>query len=173
MELKAPPGRKVRPTTGLARQGLFSMLETAACKCASVLDLFAGSGALGIEALSRGAAHAVFVDRNRASCDVVKHNLAHTGFKDRAQVLCMPVTKALDVLKGPFDTVFLDPPYEDPSTSKILKALAEGRLLETDALVAVVHGDRHPLENSYGPLVLLKTRRYGDSHVFIYRRGEQ
>lgn len=149
------------------------MLETAGCECESVLDLFAGSGALGIEALSRGAVRAVFVDKNRASCDAIRHNVAHTGFKDCSQVLCVPATRALDVLEGPFDTVFLDPPYDDPSTGKVLSALAGGTLLESDAIVAVVHGDRHPLEDSYGPLMLLKTRRYGDSHVFIYRREEQ
>jgi len=149
------------------------MLESAGCRCESVLDLFAGSGALGIEALSRGASHAVFVDRNRASCDAIRSNIARTGFKDRSQVLRVPATRALDVVEGPYDTVFLDPPYDDPSAGKVLAALAGGRLLETDAIVAIVHGDRHPLEESYGDLILWKTRRYGDSHVAIYRREEQ
>lgn len=172
-ELKVPPGRRVRPTTSLTRQGLFSMLETAGCTYESVLDLFAGSGALGIEALSRGATSAVFVDKNRASCDAIRYNVSRTGFKDRSQVLCVPATRALDVLTGQYDTVFLDPPYDDPSAGKVLTALDQGPLLAPDALVVVVHGDRHPLGESYGQLTLLKTRRYGDSHVFIYHREEQ
>ncbi len=149
------------------------MLETTGCTYDSVLDLFAGSGALGIEALSRGAVSAVFVDKNRASCDAIRHNVARTGFKDRSQVLCVPATRALDVLTGQYDTVFLDPPYDDPSAGKVLTMLDEGALLAPDALVVVVHGDRHPLEESYGRLTILKTRRYGDSHVFIYHREEQ
>jgi 16S rRNA (guanine966-N2)-methyltransferase len=171
-ELRAPPGRRVRPTTSLTRQGLFSMLKSADCGCDSVLDLFAGSGALGIEALSRGASRAVFVDKHRASCDAVRFNLERTGFKDRSQVLCMGASRALDVLQGAYDTVFLDPPYDDPVGAQVLAALADGELLEPDAIVAILHGDRYPLEASYGRLSLTKTRRYGDSHVFIYRREE-
>lgn len=173
MELRVPPGRRVRPTTSLTRQGLFSMLESAGCRYESVLDLFAGSGALGIEALSRGATSAVFVDKNRASCDAIRFNLTRTGFKDRSQVLCVPATRALDVLEGQYDTVFLDPPYDDPSAGKVLAALGGGKLLAPEAITTLVHGDRYPLEASYGRLILLKTRRYGDSHVFIYRREEQ
>lgn len=173
IELKAPRSRSVRPTTSLTRQAVFSMLQNSDCPCDVVLDLFAGSGALGIEALSRGASWADFVDNNRESCAVIKQNLERTGFQDRAAVHCMAANRAVAAMERAYDVVFLDPPYDDPSTGDLLAELAASSRLSPGALLVVSHGDRHPLSDSYGTLTLTKKRRYGDSHIFIYRKEEQ
>ena len=99
IELKAPRSRSVRPTTSLTRQAVFSMLENSECTWEAVLDLFAGSGALGIEALSRGASWADFVDNNRECCSVIKQNLERTGYTERAGVHCMSAHKACEAME--------------------------------------------------------------------------
>ncbi len=149
------------------------MLEHAGCEYEVVLDLFAGSGALGIEALSRGASHADFVDNSHECCSVIRLNLQRTGFTDRAGVYCIPVRKALEVLSQKYDLVFLDPPYDDASTGDTLSALSSSTLLGPSTLLVVSHGARHPLVDTYGTFVTWKRRRYGDSHISIYRREEQ
>jgi 16S rRNA (guanine966-N2)-methyltransferase len=173
IELRAPSGRRVRPTTSLARQAIFSMLESCGSRCEIVLDLFAGTGALGIEALSRGAAWCDFVDRNHGCCSVIRQNLAMTGFADFAGVYCLAASVATGLLERQYDVIFLDPPYDEPSTDRLLSLLATSRLLAPDALVVVSHGNRHSLSDTHGPLTVWKKRRYGDSHISIYRREEQ
>lgn len=173
IELKAPPGRRVRPTTSLTRQAIFSMIENSGCKYETVLDLFAGSGALGIEALSRGAHWADFVDNSRECCTVIRQNLLRTGFTDHAGVYCISAHRALGVLERQYDVILLDPPYDDSSTDELLSNLMAGPLVTSETLVVVSHGARHPLANSYGLFATWKQRRYGDSHISLYRREEQ
>jgi len=137
-----------------------------------VLDLFAGSGALGIEALSRGASWADFVDSKRECCDVIKLNLERTGFSDHAAVHCMRASRAIESLQRTYDLVLLDPPYDDAGTGPLLEVLAASQLPATDALIVVSHGNRQPLSEAYGPFSIRTKRRYGDSHIFIYGREE-
>jgi 16S rRNA (guanine966-N2)-methyltransferase len=160
IELRAPSGRRVRPTTSLARQAIFSMLESCGSRCE-------------IEALSRGAAWCDFVDRNHGCCSVIRQNLAMTGFADLAGVYCLAASMATGLLERQYDVIFLDPPYDEPSTDRLLSLLATSRLLAPDALVVVSHGNRHSLSDTHGPLTVWKKRRYGDSHISIYRREEQ
>jgi 16S rRNA (guanine966-N2)-methyltransferase len=172
VELKAPRSRSVRPTTSLTRQAVFSMLENSDCRWKAVLDLFAGSGSLGIEALSRGAEWADFVDNNRECCAVIRQNLERTGYAERAGVHCMSASRACAALERRYDVVFLDPPYDDPSTGDLLSELSGGSILAAGALLVVSHGDRHPLDDGYGTYTAWKKRRYGDSYISIYRREE-
>ena len=157
----------------MTRQAIFSMLENSGHPCDVVLDLFAGSGALGIEALSRGAAWADFVDSSRECCTMIRQNLERASLADRAGIHCVSAHKADDALQRRYDVVFADPPYDDASTGALLEALSSGPLLTDRALVIVSHGDRHPLADNYGCLVIWKKRRYGDSHISIYQREEQ
>jgi len=173
IELRAPPGRRVRPTTSLARQAIFSMIGSSGSPCDSVLDLFAGSGALGIEALSRGASWVDFVDKSRESCMVIRQNLERTGFSARSAVHCMAASQALQMLQREYDVVFVDPPYDDATTDSFGGELAAGKLLSRDALVSVSHDNRHPLADSHGALISFKTRRYGDTFITMYHREEQ
>ncbi|MBN1855886.1 MAG: 16S rRNA (guanine(966)-N(2))-methyltransferase RsmD [Dehalococcoidia bacterium] len=173
IELRAPSSRKVRPATGLVREAIFSMIESSDCACDTVLDLFAGTGALGIEALSRGASWADFIDRNHECCTIIKQNLASTHFADRAGVHCASASRAVEMLERHYDVVLLDPPYDEPSTDTLLSHIGASTLLAPGALVVVSHGNRHPLSDTHGDVSIWKKRRYGDSHIFIYRKEEQ
>jgi 16S rRNA (guanine966-N2)-methyltransferase len=172
IELRAPRSRRVRPVTSLTRQAIFSILEHSDSEWEVVLDLFAGSGALGIEALSRGASWADFVDNNHECCTVIKQNLERTALAAHAHVHCMPAHRASEELQRRYDVVFIDPPYDDPSTADLVSALTASSILAPGALLVVSHGDRHPLADAYGAFASWKQRRYGDSHVTIYR-GEE
>ena len=107
--LIGPDRRTTRPATDLVRGAIFSMLEGLARDWSLVLDLFSGTGAMGIEALSRGAGWADFVDRQRRCCDIIKRNLEHTKLADRAHVYCMEV-EALSILEKEYDIIIMDPP---------------------------------------------------------------
>src|ERR1700690_2545278 len=110
--LKAPAGSRVRPTSDKVKQALFNILGERVVD-SLFLDLFAGAGGIGIEALSRGAGRVVFVDASRASLNVVNQNIAQTGFEERSQAVLSKVESFLKKPLGSYDIVFLDPPYAD------------------------------------------------------------
>lgn len=168
-QLRVPPGRLVRPTTSLAKQAVFSLLESAAARWHRVLDLFAGSGALGIEALSHNAQWADFVEQRRKCCDVITYNLEKAQFSDKAHVYCCSVSRALDFLSDEYDIVFMDPPYSEPSVSALLATLAGSQLLGKEAIVVVCHANRFPLDSDYGGVHLARERHYGDTFISMYR----
>ncbi len=168
LRLKAP--RSARPTTSLVRGAAFSMLGSVeGCR---VLDLFAGSGALGIEALSRGAARADFVDQDARSCAAIRHNLVVAGLAGKALVRRGPAGRALRSLEAEYDVVFMDPPYADPGLEPLLAQVAASPRLVAGAVVVVFHSSRLPLSPGYDGLGLLRERRHGDTTVSIYRKGE-
>jgi 16S rRNA (guanine966-N2)-methyltransferase len=167
--LVAPKGG-ARPTTDRLKEALFSSLGPARIQGAVVLDLYAGSGALAIEALSRGAARAVFVDHDRAARAAIDTNLATTGLADVARIVAAPVATFLhDAASGPFDLVFLDPPYDVPSAdvAAVLERLATPGWLADGATIAV----ERPKTGE--PLVLPdgwmseKARVYGDTLLVV------
>jgi len=161
------PGRP--PEAGAARpgEGVWSGLR--------VLDLYAGTGALGIEALSRGAAWADFVDVSSTCARLTRENLRVTGLADRARVVCASVAQALGHPRGfglevPYDVVLLDAPYGDPTLEPSLEILARSGLLAADALVVVEHSRRFTPADAYDGLHLIRRRRHGDTEVSIYLR---
>jgi 16S rRNA (guanine966-N2)-methyltransferase len=158
----------IRPTSDRVREALFSALG-AAVPGARVLDLYAGSGALGIEALSRGAAGAVFVDSDREAVAAIRANLALTGTDDRASVVRSPVGGFLAAGRhGPFDLVFLDPPYARGAPMKDLEALVAGGFL--DAGASVVLETRGPdAPPPVEGLEVVSRRRYGDTTLVFLR----
>jgi 16S rRNA (guanine966-N2)-methyltransferase len=166
--LKAPRGRITRPTSDRVREALFSML--AGVDGASVLDLFAGTGALGIEAISRGARSAVFVERDTAVSKVLRANLDALGIAgELAQLRRVDVLEALQSARArqeTYDLVFIDPPYEQahawgPELSAMLPSL-----LRPDARVVVESDRRAPLELE---VALEREKRYGDTSITIHR----
>jgi 16S rRNA (guanine966-N2)-methyltransferase len=164
--LVAPRGRAVRPTSDRVREALFSILGVACVDGARVLDLFAGSGALGIEALSRGAAEAAFVDSSLAAVAAVKRNLSALGLEAEVRR-----QDALAYLRGAsrdarqYDLVFLDPPYRQASALGPELSTALGPILAPDARVVTESDRRAPLELG---LALLDERRYGDTLIRIH-----
>jgi 16S rRNA (guanine966-N2)-methyltransferase len=137
-----------------------------------VLDLYAGSGALGIEALSRGAEHADFVDQDAGSCAAIRNNLRYSGMEGQSLVRCTPAGRALRSLESEYDLVFVDPPYAAAGLEELLGQVAVSHLLSPGAVVVVFHSSRSTLPSQYDGLGLLKERRHGDTTVSIYRKGE-
>jgi len=176
--LKGPSDRsgRVRPSSDLVRGAMFDALASMGVSMSRVLDLYAGSGALGIEALSRGASWCDFVERDRAACASIRDNLRLTGFEERADVLCVPAERALDRLQGEYTLVLADPPYADSGALAVLQSLAQSGLLVDDAVLVLEHSARpdgpYGAEppSALGRLTLLNSRRHGDSAVSIYRR---
>ena len=163
---------KLRPTADRVREGLFSILESRFdLRDAVILDLFAGTGALGIEALSRGARRAVFVEQGRGALRVLRENVELCGFALRAEVWPLPVRRALRGLGEHayrFDGVLLDPPYGRGLLASTLEMLAESTLLRAGAwVVAEGHVDE-AVSESYGPLRLTRNRRYGKTSIVLY-----
>ena len=156
--LRAPVGRQVRPTSERVREALFNALGSLdAVEGATVLDLFAGTGALGIEALSRGAASAVFVDADARAVAAVKQNLRDTGLAERARVVQADVLKYLAGGRAPVDLAFADPPYAFDGWPRLL-AVLPARLV---AIEARTHID---LPDGWHPL---RSKRYGDTVVTL------
>jgi 16S rRNA (guanine966-N2)-methyltransferase len=168
--LRTLPSRSVRPTTSLVKRAIFSVLENMATDWGRVLDLYAGSGALGIEALSRGAEWVDFVDHRRKCCDIIRANLQQIGETQRAHVYCCTANKALTLLEHSYDIIFMDPPYADLSTGNLLGSLAESTLPAQNSTIVVCHGNRVALSPVYGGLSVAKERRYGDTFISLYRK---
>jgi len=168
--IRTLPGQLVRPTTDKVREAIFSMLAAMATGWERGLDLFAGSGALGLEALSRGMGWVDFVDQNNRCCQVIKQNLAKTGFIDKAHVYCCPVTKAIGFLECAYDLVFLDPPYADACLGDLLAELGKSRLVSSETLVTTSHAARSALQVRYNNLAKIKEKRYGDTCISIYQK---
>ena len=165
-----PPSHLVRPTTDKVREAIFSILASLRGDWSYVLDLYAGSGALGIEALSRDAEWVDFVDHEPRCCATIKQNLEKVGFKQKAHVYCCKVAKALTFLKDKYDIVFMDPPYEDSSTGSMVTRLAQSELLNDNTLVVISHASRYPLQPGYDGLSVVKEKRYGDTGISIYQK---
>jgi 16S rRNA (guanine966-N2)-methyltransferase len=161
--LSAPRGMRTRPTADRVREALFSIL--ADVSDARVLDLYAGSGALGIEALSRGAGAAVFVERDPRAVAAIERNLAAVGVS--AEVVRDDVARFLARAEGEFDLVFCDPPYD--SASGLAGTLAEhlASLTHPNARIVTESDKRNPLEL---PFPLLTERTYGDTRIAIHER---
>ena len=159
--LQAPRGARTRPTADRVREALFAMLGDVSG--ARVLDLYAGSGALGIEALSRGAESATFVERDRHALAALRRNLDAVGAD--ALVVARDVERFLARQTGTFDLVFCDPPYDD--APRLAPALSEAlpSTLEEDACIVTESDKRNPL---LLPLPLLVERAYGDTRVAIH-----
>jgi 16S rRNA (guanine966-N2)-methyltransferase len=174
--LVAPQGSTTRPTSDRVRESVFNVLYSLGDVVAGarVLDVFAGSGALGIEAVSRGAASATFVDRDRAAIVAIEQNVGHTGMADRAEIVRADVLDWLDRVTGRYDVVLCDPPYDFDRWPELLTALARvtsvgtGSAEAQDAGVAVLESDRE-IDAGEGWQVV-RTRRYGGTVVSIVRR---
>lgn len=174
-KLKAPKGLSTRPMLDRVKESLFSVLEGYGPIRGRVLDLYAGTGSLGIECLSRGAAWADFVEQSAHVCRIIEENLAHTKLRDRARVLQMPVGRYLASARPAekYAIIVMDPPYADPAIIDTIRSVAESGLLMQDGLLIVGHSPRVTLDDAYGPLRRLKFRRLGDSCFSIYEPADE
>ena len=169
--LKGTIAPGARPTTERVRAAIFNILDPDSYQDKRVLDLFAGSGSLGIEALSQGAAWADFVERDRKQCEIIRSNLENTGFSQQAKVYQADATRVLQTLDGPYQLILLDPPYVLQNIGEVLEKIASVPGLVDDQGVVVVGHSRHlELLPHYGSLLLESHRRYGDNVVEFYAK---
>ena len=174
-KLKFPAGKKTRPTSQKVRTAVFNIIGPK-LEGAAALDLFAGTGAMGIEAISRGAASAVFVDSGREAARIIKDNIEALDLADRARLMAKkagPAIKLLDAEGKRFDLVFIDPPYQGREGDRVMKLLASLNIIEPDALIIIEHPAGQGLAKSYGGLETFDNRRYGATGVSFYRTKEQ
>ncbi|UYM05695.1 16S rRNA (guanine(966)-N(2))-methyltransferase RsmD [Solicola gregarius] len=167
--IATPPGDATRPTTDRVREALFSSLESQLGGWDDVrfLDLFAGSGANGLEALSRGAAHATFVESDRRTAGVIRRNVETLGFSG-ADVTSAAAASAIARLAPAYDVVFLDPPYDyaDESLAALLTALADGGLFAPDAVVVVERGARSREPAWPEGVESMRSKKYGSTTLW-------
>jgi 16S rRNA (guanine966-N2)-methyltransferase len=178
-QLKGPAGKFTRPMADRVREALFSMLASLGVEPVRVLDLYAGTGGIGIEALSRCAESADFVERNAAAAAVVRANLAHTRYTDVTRVYQEPVATFLARAErnqtdiAPYDLIFMDPPYADPELVPILQRVGRSSLVESGAMLVIGHSPRVTLPQHAGRLRRLRERCYGDSCFSIYQDAHE
>lgn len=169
--IATPRGAAVRPTYDRVRESLFGSLGERV-EGSSVLDLFAGTGSLGIESLSRGADSVTFVEKDGRALATVRRNISELGLEPMSTVIRSDALRALSAsLPGaPFDIVFIDPPYTSGLAEPSLESLGSGALLSSDALVVVERADSTELRESYGDLMLTRSKRYGSTVVDFFER---
>ena len=169
--LAAPKGMQVRPTPDRVREALFSILM-ANIEGAEVLDLFAGSGALGLEALSRGARHVTFAEKSRRVIEILEQN-CQLFDEEQYRILSMPAQRAVEVLgdeEARFDLILLDPPYDARLLEPALHSLEERKLLKPTTIVVCEHRGNAVPPQPPTAWVLESTRKYGDVAVSLYLR---
>ncbi len=173
--LKAPKGSTIRPTADRVREALFNILPRD-LSGQRVLDLFAGSGSLSLEALSRGAASALLVDESEEAAGLMRRNLEALGFTGQARIWSKPVGKALSRLAAEgtrYDAIFLDPPYDHGWVNKALAMVARGRVLQAGGIAVAEHSVRERVEERHGELVRRDRRRYGDTMLSFFGLDNQ
>lgn len=167
-KLKGPPPG-VRPTSDLVRGALFDTLAAQEVVWTRVLDLYAGSGALGIEALSRGGEWCDFVEQSSAAAAVIRENLEQSSMTGRGKVHRCRAERAAERLREPYSLILADPPYDDGKAIETLSSIAESGLVAADGTVVLEQSSRTAAPESLGGLERYWNRRYGDTQVSMYR----
>lgn len=168
--LKSPTGQKTRPTSNLVRSAIFSMLEPY-LDAARVLDLFSGTGALGVEALSRGAEWVDFFESDSRQCSAIRDNLKSLDYSAYGRVHRAQAERAVSMMDGSYDVILMDPPYAYDKLEPLLEKIGESSLSHAGSIIAVEHSYRQDLPLEVDGLRLIKQRRYGETMVTLYRQG--
>lgn len=162
-------GTETRPTTDRVKEGIFNIIQFD-IEGRKILDLFAGTGQLGIEALSRGAASAVFVDMRREAARLVEENLRLTGLAENARVVCGDALAYLGAVREKADIVFLDPPYGSGLLKKALQQIETFDILRENGIIICESDAAAPMEEMSPPYRFHRTYRYGRVRLTVYRR---
>ncbi len=172
--VRSPRGRQVRPTSDFLRQAVFNILGIRV-QNARLLDLFAGTGAVGLEALSRGASTVTFVERDARAVESLRGNVAALDFADRVHVIsgdALPTLGHLEAAGELFDIIFVDPPYVRDLASRCMERLAQGGILSENGVLVVQAFHKTALPERDGVLVRFRERRYGESALTFYAKEE-
>ncbi|MBF8982187.1 16S rRNA (guanine(966)-N(2))-methyltransferase RsmD [Lutibacter sp. B2] len=168
--LMAPKGLETRPTTDRVKESIFSMINNYIIE-SNVLDLFSGTGSLGIEAISRGANYGYFVDNNKNSIKVINENIKTTGFEEKSEVLwsdTLNVIKQLGENGKKINIIFMDPPYLKDLIVPCIEAIDSERLLDEEGIIVVEHDIKDNIPAEIGSLKKIKEKKYGNTRISIY-----
>lgn len=171
-KLKTQAGRATRPTADRVREAIFNIVSSKVPN-AAILDLFAGSGAMGIEALSRGASSAVFIESDRDAAATIKSNLDACVFAAPSKVIVGMLPKALGrfiINEENFDLIFIDPPYESGLAEKTLFAVAERNMICADGIAIIEHSVRETMPEDATTLIKAREKKYGSTLISFYER---
>jgi 16S rRNA (guanine966-N2)-methyltransferase len=178
-QLKGPAGRFTRPMADRIKEAVFSMLASLGVTPSRVLDLYAGTGSIGIEALSRGAEWADFVEQNHAAAAIVRANLEHTRYADASRVHQEAVSTFLTRAErspggaSPYDLIVMDPPYADPELIPTLERIGRSPLVKSGTVLVIGHSPRVTLPDRAGRLERWRERCHGDSCFTVYDHDER
>ncbi len=172
IQLKTPQGLQTRPTADRVKEAVFSMLQFEVAG-AEVLDLFGGTGQLGIEALSRGAKSAVFVDQAKDACDLIRENLRRTNFSGRASVVRADYLAYLRRCGKQFDLILLDPPYGEIFLETALNCIGEIDILRQNGIIVTERPLGKELTRELPGMTRSKDHKYGKTLITLYRREEE
>ena len=162
-------GMNIRPTTDRVRESLFNLISPYVSD-AKVLDLFGGSGALSLEAISRGALKSVICDIDERAIKLIAHNAEQLKFSDKLTILNKPAMQVLDETKDTFDIIFLDPPYNKGLIAPIIEKIVQSDILSDDGII-VLESDNTDEHGEFSNLEVLKQRKYGRTYITVYKRG--
>lgn len=169
VQLKTPEGMLTRPTADRVKEALFSIINFD-LPGASVLDLFAGTGQLGIEALSRGANRAVFIDAREDACKIIRENIRRTKFENQARVIRSDYLEYLRRCKEKFDIILLDPPYAEVFLENALKSITEIDILQSGGIIIAERPIEKELLLDFEGFTRSKDYKYGKTLLTIYRK---
>ena len=170
--LRAPSGLELRPTSDKVKEALFNILSSQ-IEGATLLDLYAGTGGIGIDALSRGAQNVVFVENNKRHLQYLKKNIASISFEGKAEIFATAATDFLRKAKKQmrsFDIIFVDPPYQSSEIEKILPMIQEGDMIVDQGLVVIEHFHKKTLPERVENLFSLKKYKYGETVLSFYAK---
>jgi 16S rRNA (guanine(966)-N(2))-methyltransferase RsmD len=166
----SPIGKDTRPTSDRVKESLFNILGSRVLE-SKVLDLFAGTGNLGLEAISRGAVLSVFIDYNKDSIKIINENIKMLSYQDKCEVYNNNALSALDILSKrgmKFDIIFIDPPYHKDTIPLILKKIEEIDLMDINGIIATEHDIRDNVPDRIENLHMIKSSAYGDTKLSLY-----
>ena len=169
--LKTPDGLTTRPTADRVKEAMFSIIQFD-LPGANVLDLFGGTGQLGIEALSRGANSATFVDESSVACRLIKENLKKTGFISSSEVICSDYLAYLKRSNKKFDIILLDPPYAELFLENAIKMITEIDILQSGGIIVTERPVEKPLSLLFDGFTRSRDYKYGNTLLTIYRKEE-
>lgn len=169
--LTSPSDYRVRPTTDKVKEAIFSMISPY-IQDSIIFDMFAGTGNLGLEAISRGAKRAYFIDRDRTSIGLVRQNVLYCKVEDRAVIMMADYASAIGKLSEQADVIFLDPPYDAGYMVNCIEMISENDLLVDDGVIVAEHSSAETLPEEIGEMMLIKTKRYGKISVSLYEKKE-
>ncbi len=161
----------IRPTMDRVKESLFNILR-ADIEGAGVLDLFSGTGNLGIEALSRGARELTIVENNKKSIEIIHANLKKRSVQEPVKIICKDVLSFIKVYSGdPFDIIFADPPYMEEMVHTIMLTISASKIFHENSIMSIESGRREKIENDYGAIMRYDMRRFGDKNLSFFKKG--